>query len=79
MVNTRKNNGSYKTAKKKEYITKQNNLSDIKLKISDMLSGSRWVIKDGWVDGRKHNISYEDCKKIANDNNIRSASEWFIF
>jgi hypothetical protein len=96
MVNTRKNNGSYKTAKEKEYVTKKNNLSNIKSKISDTLSGSRWInkdniskyikkeeyefyIKDGWSDGIKHNISYQECKKIANDNNIKSASDWFKF
>lgn len=96
MVKTRKEKDSYKTAKVKEHITKMSKMDEIKSKISETLSGSRWVnknnitkyikkeeydiyISDGWSDGIKHNITYKECEKIANENNIKSASEWFKF
>lgn len=46
MVETRKNNNSYKTAKIKEYKTKKNKMEDISNKISKTLIGSCWVNKD---------------------------------
>ena len=36
-------------------------------------------IKDGWVNGISHGISYDDCKKIAKENNIKSAAQWFKY
>ena len=96
MVKTRKENGSYKTSKVKEYITKNDIMSDIKNKISKTLMGRKWInkdgeikyvneeefvryLKDGWSDGLKYNISYDECKRIAIDNNIKSASEWYKY
>ena len=46
MVKTRKERDNYKTAKVKEYITKMGKMDDIKNKISETLTGSRWVIKN---------------------------------
>jgi hypothetical protein len=36
-------------------------------------------LKNGWSVGIKHNLSYYECKEIANSNNIKSAKEWFKF
>ena len=36
-------------------------------------------ILNGWKDGIKSTISYDECKKIAIDNNINSAKKWFQF
>jgi len=49
MVKTRKERDNYKTAKVKEYITKIYKMDDIKNKISETLTGSRWVIKNGEI------------------------------
>lgn len=46
MVKTRKEKDSYKSAKVKEHITKMDKMDDIKSKISEKLTGSRWVIKN---------------------------------
>jgi hypothetical protein len=36
-------------------------------------------ISNGWVNGIKKSISYDECKKIAIENNIDSAKKWFEF
>lgn len=36
-------------------------------------------LKNGWIDGLNHTISYEECKKIAIDNNIKSAKAWYKY
>lgn len=49
MVKTRKEKNSYKTAKIKEHITKKDKMYNIKSKISETLTGSRWMIKNGEI------------------------------
>jgi hypothetical protein len=36
-------------------------------------------LKNGWVDGMNHTISYEECRKIAMENNIKSANDWYRY
>lgn len=38
-----------------------------------------YYIENGWKDGIKHSIGYDECKKIAIDNKILSAKKWFEF
>ena len=94
MVETRKLKDNYKTAKIKEYETKKNseNYDIVKKKISNTLTGSLWVNKNGVAkyikndelnyytnDGWKHgrkNYSYQECHEFAVNSNIKSAKEW---
>ena len=36
-------------------------------------------LKNGWFDGFNHTISYEECRKIAIENNIKSANDWYKY
>jgi hypothetical protein len=77
MVKTRKEKDSYKSAKVKEHITKIDRMDDIKIKISETLLGSRWVIKNNEI---KY-IKEEEVKEyLKNDwvfgNNIHLDKKW---
>ena len=36
-------------------------------------------IKNDWIDGINHTISYEECRKIVAENNIKSAKDWYKY
>lgn len=36
-------------------------------------------IKNGWIDGINHTMSYEECREIAIENNIKSAKDWYNY
>lgn len=95
MVDTRRLKNSYQTAKVKEHQTKKEKMVEISNKISETLRGSCWVNKngekkylksdeieaylnDGWKFGLTE-YTLDECKYIAEKNNISTNIEWKEF